>query len=191
VAVECRAHTRDVGTYDKFEERREEFEQLQTIITHLRDQLDQQTVVIQQLQVKPVTRDVAVMHVVDRVEEPKPPPKEYRDVAISHVTEVDNSELIERHTTVVNTYVREIETLKVEKCRLAASLEELIRKHSKHVVTRGTHAPEQPVLYSVGTSTKKIFTRDVQLMFTPKSRDVAMCTDNVSNIRGEIYLFFF
>jgi hypothetical protein len=190
VAIECRANTRDVGTFDKFEERVEEFEQMQTVITHLRDQLCQQTVIIQQLQARPVTRDVAVMHVVDRLEEPKPV-KEYRDVAISHVTEVDNTELIEKHTTIVNTYVREIESLHIEKARLAASLEELIKKHSKHVVTRGTHAQEQPVLYSVGTSTKKVITRDVQLMFTPKSRDVSLCTDSVNHIRGKDKFLYF
>ena len=182
VGTECRANTRDVGTYDKFEERKEEIEQMNTIITTLRDQLNDQTIIIQQLQLKPVTRDVAVMHVVDKVEEPKPV-KEYRDVAISHTTEVDNTELIEKHTCVVNTFIREIECLKTEKTRLATSLEELIRKHSKHVITRGTHALEQPTLYSVGTNTTRVCTRDVQLMFTPKSRDVSLCTDSVNHIR--------
>ena len=61
--------------------------------------------------------------------------------------------------------------------------QELIKKHSKHVITRGTHAPEQPVLYSVGTNTQRVMTRDVQLMFTPKSRDVSLCTDSVNHIR--------
>lgn len=72
MGIDCRANTRDVGTYDKFEEKKEEIEQMQTIITTLRDQLRDQTVIMHQLQIRPVTRDVAVMHVVDKVEEPKP-----------------------------------------------------------------------------------------------------------------------
>lgn len=95
----------------------------------------------------------------------------------------DNRELIEKQTLIINTYINEIEQLRQENVRLSTNLEELIRKHTKHVVTRGTHAPEQATLYSVGTNTKKTCTRDVQVMFTPKSRDVAMSTDKFSNTR--------
>jgi len=115
-----------------------------------------------------------------QVEKPKP---EVRDVAINHTTVIDNKELIEKHTVITNTYIKEIETLRLENARLSSKLEELIKKHSKHVVTRGTHAPEQPALYSVGTNTAKTQTRDVQVMYTPKSRDVSLATDHFSNTR--------
>lgn len=185
VGIECKTSTREVGCLNKFDEPpKEELMHMQTIITTLRDKLNEQTLIMQQAQQKPATRDVAVMHVVDKVDEPPPPKPELRDVAINHQTVVeDNRELIEKQTLIINTYMQEIEQLRLENVRLAASLEELIRKHTKHVVTRGTHAPEQPVLYSVGTNTKKTSTRDVQLMFTPKTRDVAMSTDKFSNTR--------
>lgn len=156
---------------------------MQTIITTLRDKLNEQTLIMQQQQQKPATRDVAIMHVVDKVEEPPPKP-ELRDVAINHQTVVeDNRELVEKQNMIINTYINEIEQLRLENVRLSSNLEELVRKHTKHVVTRGTHAPEQPVLYSVGTNTKKTATRDVQLMFTPKTRDVALSTDKWSDTR--------
>ena len=180
VATECKAFTRDVGISNKLDEPKEEIKKMQTIITTLRDKLTEQTLIMQQALVKPVTRDVAIMHVVDRVEKPKP---ELRDVAINHRTEVDNKELIEKHTIITNTYIKEIETLRIENAKLASSLEELIRKHSKHVVTRGTMAQEQPVLYSVGTNTARVNTRDVQVMFTPKSRDVCLSTDRFYHTR--------
>jgi hypothetical protein len=182
IGIECKANTRDFGTYDKLDDRSEEIEQLHTVITKLRDQINEQNLTIIQLQTKPQTRDVAIMHVVDKVEE-KTPEKEYRDVAINHTTEVDNTEIIEKHKTIVNTYIKEIEQIKIEKAQLSTSLEELIKKHSKHVITRGTHAPDIPIMYSVGTNTKRTVTRDVQLMFTPKSRDVSLCTDSVNHIR--------
>lgn len=185
VGVECKTSTRDIGCFNKFDEPpKEEIMHMQTIITTLRDKLNEQTLIMQQQQQKPATRDVAIMHVVDKVEEPPPPKPELRDVAINHQTVVeDNRELIEKQTMIINTYINEIEQLRLENVRLSSNLEELVRKHTKHVVTRGTHAPEQPVLYSVGTNTKKTATRDVQLMFTPKTRDVALSTDKWSDTR--------
>lgn len=186
IGIECKTSTREVGCFNKFEEPapKEEIIHMQTIITTLRDKLNEQTLIMQQQQQKPATRDVAVMHVVDKIEEPPAPKPELRDVAINHQTVVeDNRELIEKQTAIINTYMNEIEQLRTENVRLSTNLEELVRKHTKHVVTRGTHAPEPPVLYSVGTNTKKTVTRDVQLMFTPKSRDVAMNTDKFSDTR--------
>lgn len=184
VGIECKSTTRDVGCFNKFDEPpKEEIMHMQTIITTLRDKLNEQTLIMQQQQQKPATRDVAIMHVVDKVEEPPPKP-ELRDVAINHQTVVeDNRELVEKQNMIINTYINEIEQLRLENVRLSSNLEELVRKHTKHVVTRGTHAPEQPVLYSVGTNTKKTATRDVQLMFTPKTRDVALSTDKWSDTR--------
>lgn len=104
-------------------------------------------------------------------------------MAISHTTEVDNSEIIEKHNTIVNEYIKQVECLRIENARLSCELKDLIARTSKHVVTRGTCTPEQPALYSVGTNTKRVLTRDVQLMFTPKSRDVSLCTDSVNHIR--------
>jgi len=182
-ATECRVNTREVGITNKLDEpQKEELVRMQTIITKLRDKLNEQTIIMQQQLVKPVTRDVAVMHVVDKVEEPVVKP-ELRDVAINHRTEVDDKELIEKHTIITNTYIKEIEMLRIENAKLTTNLEELIKKHSKHVVTRGTHAAEQPILYSVGTNTKKNTTRDVQVMFTPKSRDVSLSTDRFYHTR--------
>jgi hypothetical protein len=184
VGIECKTTTRDIGCFNKFDEPpKEEIMHMQTIITTLRDKLNEQTLIMQQQQQKPATRDVAIMHVVDKVEEPPPKP-ELRDVAINHQTVVeDNRELVEKQNMIINTYINEIEQLRLENVRLSSNLEELVRKHTKHVVTRGTHAPEQPVLYSVGTNTKKTATRDVQLMFTPKTRDVALSTDKWSDTR--------
>lgn len=162
VGVECKTSTREVGVF--IDEPREEIAQMQTIITTLRDKLNEQTLIMQQQLVKPQTRDVAIMHVVDKVEEPPPPKPELRDVAINHQTVIENNkELIEKQTQIINTYIGEIEQLRIENVRLSTNLEELIKKHTKHVITRGTHAPEQPVLYSVGTNTKRTSTRDVQV----------------------------
>lgn len=185
VGIECKTSTREVACFGKFDEPpKEEIMHMQTIITTLRDKLNEQTLIMQQQQQKPATRDVAIMHVVDKIEEPPAPKPELRDVAINHQTVVeDNRELIEKQTLIINTYMNEIEQLRTENVRLSTNLEELVRKHTKHVVTRGTHAPEPPVLYSVGTNTKKVATRDVQLMFTPKSRDVALSTDKFSDTR--------
>ncbi len=180
VATECRAITRDVAITSKLEEPREEIQKMETIITTLRDKLQEQTLILEKALVRPVTRDVAIMHVVDKVEKPKP---EQRDVAINHRTEVDNKELIDKHNQITSTYIQEIDSLRLENSRLSQSLEDLIKKHSKHVVTRGTHAPDQAVHYSVGTNTARTVTRDVQVMFTPKSRDVSMATDKFSNSR--------
>ena len=163
--------TRDIGVFHQGEDHQSK---MQTIISSLQEKINEQTILISKATARPQTRDVAIMHVVDKVEAPKP---ECRDVGINHRTEMDNKELIERHTLVVNTYIKEIECLKIENARLSSSLEELIRKHSKHVVTRGTHAPEPPLRFSVATNTKPVATRDVQLMFTPKSRDVSLATD--------------
>jgi len=85
VGTECRAITRDVGITNKLEEPREEIQKMETIITTLRDKLQEQTLILEKALLKPVTRDVAIMHVVDKVEKPKP---ELRDVAINHRTEV-------------------------------------------------------------------------------------------------------
>lgn len=188
--TECRVNTREVGISNKLDDplpvHKEEIVKMQTIITKLREKISEQTLIMQQQLVKPTTRDVAVMHVVDKVEEPVVKP-ELRDVAINHRTEINDDEqyqeLIEKHTIITNTYIKEIEVLRIENAKLSANLEELIRKHSKHVVTRGTHALEQPVLYSVGTNTKKQTTRDVQVMFTPKSRDVSLSTDRFFHSR--------
>ena len=182
IGTEAKALTRDVGLSINIDEPKEEIAQMQTIITTLRDKLNEQTLIMQQQLIKPQTRDVAVMHVVDKVEEQRPKP-EYRDVAINHRTEIDNKEEIEKQLEITNNYIKEIEILRLENTKLSSNLEELIRKHTKHVVTRGTHAPEQPVLYSVGTNTKKTCTRDVQVMFTPKSRDVSLSTDRFYHTR--------
>lgn len=156
---------------------------MQTIITNLRDKINEQTLIMQQQAIKPTTRDVAVMHVVDKVEEAPKPKPEVRDVAINHRTEIDNKEEIEKQLIITNNYIKEIEQLRIENINLSNNLEELIKRHTKHVVTRGTNACEQPILYSVGTNTKKVNTRDVQVMFTPKSRDVSLTTDRFFHTR--------
>jgi flagellar biosynthesis/type III secretory pathway chaperone len=182
VGVECRTNTRDIGITSVLDEPpREEIAHMQTIITTLRDKLNEQTLIMQQQLQKPSTRDVAVMHVVDKVEEAPPPKPELRDVAINHRTEVDEKEFIEKQKLIINTYIKETEQLRLENAKLNASLEEFIKKNTKHVITRGTYAPEQPVLYSVGTNTDQVSMRDVQLMFTPKVREVALGTDTFYN----------
>ncbi|CAF0716070.1 unnamed protein product [Brachionus calyciflorus] len=181
VGIHVRSNTKDASCL--VDQPTEQVTQMQTVITNLRDQLKEQTLILQQAQTKPSTRDVAVMHVVDKIEEPPPAKPELRDVAINHSTVDENKELVEKQTQIINTYIKEIEQLQVENCRLSNSLQELVKKHSKHVVTRGTHAPEQPVLYSVGTNTKQISTRDVQVMYTPKSRDVCLSTDRFIHTR--------
>ncbi len=197
IGIECKVNTRDIGITNNIDEPKEEqIHQMQTVITHLKEKLNDQILITQQLQCKPCTRDVAVMHVVDKVEEPIKKP-EVRDVAINHRTEIDDKEFIEKQKIITNTYIKEIESLRIENTRLTENLEELIKKHTKHVVTRGTHACEQPILYSVGTNTKKSNTRDVQVMFTPKSRDVSLCTDRFYHTRdvglmcsiGDCYYF--
>jgi len=107
VATECRAITRDVAITSKLEEPREEIQKMETIITTLRDKLQEQTLILEKALVRPVTRDVAIMHVVDKVEKPKP---EQRDVAINHRTEVDNKELIDKHNQITSTYIRHART---------------------------------------------------------------------------------
>ena len=72
----------------------------------MKERLNEQTLVMQQLQVKPITRDVAVMHCVDKIEEKKP---ELRDVAINHRTEIDDKEIIEKHKVITNTYIKDID----------------------------------------------------------------------------------
>jgi hypothetical protein len=68
VGIECKTTTREAGCSNKFEEPpKEEILHMQTIITTLRDKLNEQTLIMQQQQQKPQTRDVAIMHVVDRV----------------------------------------------------------------------------------------------------------------------------
>lgn len=66
---------------------------------------------------------------------------------------------------------------------MSTYIQELVRKHTKHVVTRGTYAQEKTAQYSIGTNTKKTTTRDVQVMFASKSRDVAISTDKFSSTR--------
>ena len=78
---------------------------MQTIITNLRDKLNEQTLIMQQQAIKPTTRDVAVMHVVDKVEEAPKPKPEVRDVAINHRTEIDNKEEIEKQLIITNNYM--------------------------------------------------------------------------------------
>lgn len=67
VSTECRAIMRDVGITNKLEEPREEIQKMETIITTLRDKLSEQTLILEKALIKPVTRDVAIMHVVDKV----------------------------------------------------------------------------------------------------------------------------
>ena len=179
IGVECKSNTRDVGVLHVLvdEKKDEKFVEMAAIINTLREKLDEQTITMQ----KPATRDVAMMHQVDKIDQT--PVKKIRDVAINHRTE-DEQQKVEFETilnqqkdVITNTFVREMDVLKRENVKLSKTLEDAIKKKSVHVTTRGTSAPEGPVLYSVGINTRKPLTRDVQLMFTPKSRDVAMSTD--------------
>ena len=181
VGVECRAATRDIGITNHLDEPHK-FTHMQTVITQLKERLGEQTLCIAQLQHRPATRDVAVMHVVDRVEAPRP---DVRDVAIQHRTEMEEDEVVARLGVLTRAYVAEIDMLKVENGELSASLDELVRKHTKHVVTRGTQAGEQlaAFFYSSGVQTTRADTRDVQVMFTPRCRDVALCTDRFADTR--------
>ena len=67
MATECRAVSRDVGLTTKLEEPREEIQKMETIITTLRDKLSEQTLILEKALIKPITRDVAIMHSVDKV----------------------------------------------------------------------------------------------------------------------------
>lgn len=181
VGISVRSNTKDIGL--NVNEPSKKVAEMEIVITNLKDQLKEQTLIIQQSQMKPTTRDVAVMHVVDKIEEPPKPRPELRDVAIHHSTIDENKILVEKQANIINDYIKEIEQLQLENSHLSSSLQELIKKHSKHVVTRGTYAPEQPTFYSVGVNTKKTTTRDVQVMYTPKSRDVCLSTDQFIHTR--------
>lgn len=181
VGISVKSNTRDVGLL--VDEPSVKIAEMEILITNLKHKLKEQTMIFEQSQQKPTTRDVAVMHVVDKVEEPPKPKPELRDVAIHHSTIDENKIIVEKQTEIISDYIKEIEKLQVENCHLSASLQELVKKHSKHVVTRGTFAPEQPILYSVGVNTKKATTRDVQVMYMPKSRDVCLSTDQFIHTR--------
>lgn len=181
VGISVKSNTRDIALL--VDEPSVKIAEMETIIINLKDKLKEQTMIFEQSQIKPSTRDVAVMHVVDKLEEPPKPKPELRDVAIHHSTIDENKIIVEKQTQIINDYIREIENFRAENCHLSASLHELIKKHSKHVVTRGTFAPEQPILYSVGVNTNKATTRDVQVMYTPKSRDVCLSTDQFMHTR--------
>ena len=182
IGIECKSNTRDVAINHErelIEEKKEDTKliEMAAIITTLREKLDEQTISLQ----KPATRDVAIMHQVDKIDQT--PVKQIRDVAINHRTEDDQQKvemeriINQQKEIITNTYVKELQILKTENVKLSATLEDVIKKKSVHVTTRGTSTPEGPVLYSVGVNTRKPLTRDVQVMFTPKSRDVAMSTD--------------
>ena len=181
IGIECKSKTRDVAINHERElideKKEEKFIEMTEIINTLREKLEEQTISMQ----KPATRDVAIMHQVDKIDQT--PVKQIRDVGINHRTEDEEQKveiekmLIHQREVITNTYVKELEVLKTENVKLSATLEDAIKKKSVHVTTRGTSALEGPVLYSVGVNTRKPLTRDVQVMFTPKSRDVAMSTD--------------
>lgn len=65
IGTECKAVTRDVCI--SVDEPHEEVQKMETIITTLRDQLNEQTLILEKALQKPQTRDVAIMHVVDKV----------------------------------------------------------------------------------------------------------------------------
>jgi hypothetical protein len=178
VGIECKTNTRDVGILHNIEaeEEKKKFVEMASIISTLREKLDEQTLTMQ----KPQTRDVAIMHVVDKVEQEEPKKPQLRDVAINHRTENDpevDELLLKQKQIITNTFIKELDILRSENVKLSSSLAEALKKKEIHVTTRGTHAPEQPVLYSVGINTQRQATRDVQVMFTPKCRDVSLGTD--------------
>ncbi len=65
VGTECRAVTRDVCI--SVDEPHAEAQRMETVITTLRDQLNEQTLILERALQRPQTRDVAIMHVVDKV----------------------------------------------------------------------------------------------------------------------------
>ncbi len=184
-SVECKKSTRDVGMLfqsDEIPSNRRQLVEMASMITNLQEKLDEQTLVMQ----KPSTRDVAIMHVVDKIDV-APVAVEKRDVAINHRTDDDElirSLLASQKHELATTYIRELDVLKLENQKLSTTLDEAIKRQSKSVVTRGTHACEEPPqLYSVGCMTQALQTRDVQVMFTPKCRDVALSTDRFNYTR--------
>lgn len=192
IGVECKSNTRDVGVLHVREQIEEEkkFVEMAAMINTLREKLDEQTLTMQ----KPPTRDVAVMHQVDKVEQKNLVSRgtEYkvpmRDVAINHVTEDEQQKaeiesFMAQQKVITNNYIRELEVLKKENVQLSATLEEALKKRVTHVTTRGTSTPDGPQLFSVGVNTQSPAKRDVQVMFTPKSRDVSLSTDRFNFTR--------